>query len=52
MIRTPNFGAAQSVSTEDFNDRIKRIFERKPDPNTTFERPAGSGARKTRVFKS
>lgn len=51
MIRTPNNGAAQPVTTSDFNERIKRIFERKIDPNGEISRPAPP-ARKPRVFKS
>ena len=36
MARTSNNGTAQSVSTQDFNERVKRIFDTKPDPS---ERP-------------
>lgn len=38
MARTSNNGAAQPVSTEDFNERVKRILDKKPDPQAKARR--------------
>lgn len=32
MARTPSTGRASSVSTDDFNERVKRLLADKPDP--------------------
>ena len=48
MARTPNFGSAKPVSSEDFQDRLKRIFEAKP---ALLERPAATPRRKPVAFK-
>ncbi len=32
MARTPSTGRATSVSTDDFNARVKRLLADKPDP--------------------
>jgi hypothetical protein len=49
MARTPNFGSAKPVTSEDFQDRLRRIFEAKP--SVTWERPAAAPRRKPVAFK-
>jgi hypothetical protein len=48
MARTPNFGSAKPVSSEDFQDRLRRIFEAKPPAP---ERPAAPPHRKPVAFR-
>lgn len=38
MARTPTNGRAASVSTEDFNERVKRLVADKPDPQKAIDR--------------
>lgn len=38
MARTPTNGRAMSVSTEDFNERVKRLLAAKPDPRKAVNR--------------
>lgn len=38
MARTPTNGKAVSVSTDDFNARVKRLLEGKPEPQKAEER--------------
>lgn len=37
MARTLNTGRAESVSTDDFNARVKRLLADKPDPRRAEE---------------
>jgi hypothetical protein len=47
MARTPTNGRATSVSTEDFNERVKRLVADKPDPQKAVDRRANaSGSKK------
>lgn len=52
MTRTPQFGSSQPVSTADFQDRLKRIFEGKPDLTQPPARPAPKPNRKSLPYKS
>lgn len=48
MARTPTNGRATSVSTEDFNERVKRLVADKPDPQKAVDRRTNaSGWRKS-----
>lgn len=38
MARTLNTGRATSVSTDDFNERVKRLLADKPDPSRADDR--------------
>lgn len=46
MTRTPNFGSSQPVSTEDFQERLRRIFADKPD--LTLKQPIRPAPRPNR----
>ena len=42
MTRAPMSGKAAAVSTEDFNERVKRLLAGKPDPRKAEERRTGA----------